>query len=633
MSTKTTFKRIALVAVAALGLGVLSVAPSSATVSALAFSGVTNGTSTNSAEGFVSDSTTAATFTVSSLHDAAMDSTTVTFLVKSGPTTPRAMMYFVDSATSGLTLVDSDVATVSAATSGPARPVASANDTSTGVIASTGGFRLARATAGYVGAKFAIQLDSTSVRTAGTYVYTVVVKGFSQGAQTVSTTQDVSIVVPTATSASTVVSATESSATLAEGTTFTGVAGTDSSVATLATASATVKAVIRVINENASGSAVAESITVTVTGPGVVRKNGDTSAGKSIVVVGDGNDDIEILSDGTAGTSSIVVKTTSITYPAKTVSFYAVAAKTIAASANKPVIAVGSNSAVVYAKATDANGIAWGGAAYIYASSAADALIAGSATPVACTYVAADDVHACPVSGTIAGTAKFKVIDASTVAAATATSNEVSVRVSTGSAVTAKLAFDKATYAPGEKAQIWVTALDAAGLALAERTITNFFATGGITPSTAFSSGSDTITGVDIAIAGATSATAGTVAGYKVYTVYMPLTSGTVTISATGGTGLATAGRVAVSASADVVNSSVDAATDAANEATDAANAATDAALAAADAADAATAAAQDASDAVAALSASVSKLISQLRAQITSLTNLVIKIQKKVKA
>ena len=33
MSTKTTFKRIALVAVAALGLGVLSVAPSSAAVS------------------------------------------------------------------------------------------------------------------------------------------------------------------------------------------------------------------------------------------------------------------------------------------------------------------------------------------------------------------------------------------------------------------------------------------------------------------------------------------------------------------------------------------------------------------------------------------------------------------------
>jgi hypothetical protein len=75
------------------------------------------------------------------------------------------------------------------------------------------------------------------------------------------------------------------------------------------------------------------------------------------------------------------------------------------------------------------------------------------------------------------------------------------------------------------------------------------------------------------------------------------------------------------------------AAADAAAEATDAANAATDAANAAAEAADAATAAAQDAADAVAALSAQVSSLISGLKAQLTALTNLVIKIQKKVKA
>jgi trimeric autotransporter adhesin len=75
------------------------------------------------------------------------------------------------------------------------------------------------------------------------------------------------------------------------------------------------------------------------------------------------------------------------------------------------------------------------------------------------------------------------------------------------------------------------------------------------------------------------------------------------------------------------------AATDAAAEATDAANAATDAANAAAEAADAATAAAQDAADAVAALSTSVSAMISDLKRQITALTNLVIKIQRKVKA
>jgi hypothetical protein len=80
-------------------------------------------------------------------------------------------------------------------------------------------------------------------------------------------------------------------------------------------------------------------------------------------------------------------------------------------------------------------------------------------------------------------------------------------------------------------------------------------------------------------------------------------------------------------------NSASQAAADAAAEATDAANAATDAANAAAEAADAATAAAQDAADAVAALATQVATYISNLRKQITALTNLVIKIQKKVNA
>ena len=86
----------------------------------------------------------------------------------------------------------------------------------------------------------------------------------------------------------------------------------------------------------------------------------------------------------------------------------------------------------------------------------------------------------------------------------------------------------------------------------------------------------------------------------------------------------------------DFTGSSTDnvtSATDAANEATDAANAATDAANAAAEAADAATAAAQDAQAAVAALATSVASLIAGIKAQITTLTNLVIKIQKKVRA
>jgi hypothetical protein len=100
-----------------------------------------------------------------------------------------------------------------------------------------------------------------------------------------------------------------------------------------------------------------------------------------------------------------------------------------------------------------------------------------------------------------------------------------------------------------------------------------------------------------------------------------------------------TAGRsssavvVTFAAGENAAAANAQAASDAAAEATDAANAATDAANAAAEAADAATAAAQDAADAVAALSTQVSEMVNALKKQITALTNLVIKIQKKVKA
>jgi hypothetical protein len=630
MSTKTTFKRVALVAVAALGLGVISVAPSSAAViSTTVTAGTAGATAQLTATTVSSDSTTGTFVTVQSLFQGAGESTSVTFVQKSAPATATvaARMLFVD--TNGST-----TARVSNNTNAVAGTLATKLAVADSVTAGGNFWINNTGSAGYAGGVFSISLESaTATAAAGTYVYTVIATNYTGATQQATQfTTDVSIVVSALASASTTTNASRSTAILNAGTATS--ATTDASVSVVSTAATTTHATIRVTLNNTAGSANGtESITATVTGAGVIG----TSAGiygKSLLLSSTGTTDILVRADGTAGRGTIAISTPSVTFAPKVITFYAAKAATITAAANKPVIATGSNAAVVFAQAKDGNGTSWGGVAYIYASTAADALIAGSTTtPVACSYVAADDVHACPVSGTTAGTAKFKVIDASTVAAATATSNEVSVRVSAGVPTTVKLAFDKATYAPGEKAQIQVLALDVAGLTLAEQTINNIFATGGISSSTAFSQGSDTLTATFANIAGATSATSGTVVAHQVYTVYMPMSSGTVTISATGGTGLATAGRVAVSASAEVVNSSVDAATDAANEATDAANAATDAALAAADAADAATAAAQDASDAVAALSASVSKLISSLRAQITSLTNLVIKIQKKVRA
>jgi hypothetical protein len=132
--------------------------------------------------------------------------------------------------------------------------------------------------------------------------------------------------------------------------------------------------------------------------------------------------------------------------------------------------------------------------------------------------------------------------------------------------------------------------------------------------------------GQTCALAGnATCATASTAA-----VAFTATTVGTATTAETGvGASFAPAGVASVTVAVEG-DTTAQTAADAAAEATDAANAATDAANAAAEAADAATAAAQDAADAV---SAQVATLISGLKSQLTALTNLVIKIQKKVKA
>jgi len=635
MSTKTTFKRIALVAVAALGLGVLSVAPSSATPSGVTVT-ITNGTP--GLPNATADSTTAGTIVIAGLMENT-DSITAEIVLKSFPAnkeTSAGQVYLQNlDSTTPTSSVTYTVDTVTASTVAAVGAAAGGTFVVNGArsAAQTTVARIAKgATApGYVSHKFGVQFDSAAAttRAAGTYTYTVIVKSFAAGATPVATTQDISLVITAASTASDLASAANTTA-------FIGAAGAtnsaDTAISAVATAAAAVAEIDVTINNAAGGTGVADdSVTATVSGAGVISFN-DSTYGKSITFsVTAGVATISIRGDGTAGVGTITVSTKAGFSAVKTVNFYAKAAKTITAAVAQPVLAVGANAGAVSVSAVDATGTNWTGAAYIVASAAADALVAGSATtPVACAAWNKDDGILCPVTALIAGTAKFKVIDAATVALATATSNEVTVTVSSNPVESVKIAFDKATYAPFEKAIITVTPLDKDGKALQGAARTNILATGGITTNIAFGSLSDTLTATTVDSSKTTGT--GTTAGAQSYVVYMPA-QGDVTIKATGGTALPVTGQVAVSATASIVNSSVDAATDAANEATDAANAATDAALAAADAADAATAAAQDASDAVAALSATVAKLVASLKAQITSLTNLVSKIQKKVKA
>jgi len=113
MSNKTIMKRIALTAVTAVGIGMVSAIPSQATIAASSVSIVgTNGTAgrndVNGASHGKSDSTSAGTVTVSFQHTSTADSVIITSVAKSFPTgagSPELLMVFGDTATS--TVVDS----------------------------------------------------------------------------------------------------------------------------------------------------------------------------------------------------------------------------------------------------------------------------------------------------------------------------------------------------------------------------------------------------------------------------------------------------------------------------------------------------------------------------------------------
>jgi len=265
-------------------------------------------------------------------------------------------------------------------------------------------------------------------------------------------------------------------------------------------------------------------------------------------------------------------------------------------------------------------------------------VIAGAytCTASALTWDTTEDGFKIDLTASLAGSANITV---GTKTSATATTGveaaPVAIRVGGAQAALAdvKVAFDKASYLPGELAVITVTPVDAAGLILAGNDTYTVFASGGIVSPVALVAASDDITGVNANDRGVTAATVGadSVATYK---IYMPSYQGTFVFKYTTGT-MATAANsdVARTVSVDVISPDGGAAATAAEEAAAAAQDATDAALSAAEAAEAATAMAQEAVDAVAELSTQVAGLISELKAQITALTKLVVKIQKKVKA
>ena len=331
MSTKTNFKRIALVAVAALGMGVLSSAPSQAVFSGAVGSQLTLSTTaaTGSLYGAASDSTTAGTVSVVGLSlNSTSDSFSVTAVAKSKPalatTSPVLRFQVIDTAAStgavpALTRNNNDNTTTAATAALFTRTQAESGTVMMAVGASG---------QGYIGVKYGFFQESiTGSRVAGTYVYTVIVTPSTFGT-TPSTAQtiDVTVTIAAAAADSTTVNPALSTA-------FIGAAAAataDSVVTAEATASATASAVLSVRTYNASSVATAESITATISGAGILSFGG--ISGGSLTIAGTGTSNISVLPDGRAGTATIVVSTTSSSFANKTVVFYAKAAKTLAAS-------------------------------------------------------------------------------------------------------------------------------------------------------------------------------------------------------------------------------------------------------------------------------------------------------------
>jgi len=603
MSTKTTFKRIALVTAAALGSGLMSVIPASADVTSntLTVATVTNGTGLTT--GFSDTSTTAATVRVRYAASAA-DTVGVTFIQDSGPSTIYARIWGgISTETSYATVapgVDTSASTGASSVKvftnwNAAQQSAGPTYSDTAVIAAAAGST--------TDALFTVYIDTKTTKVAGTYTFRLVATAFNVTAGTKAgyvndTSATFTFTVARAAAASLTASSAYSTAVLSTD----GTGTTDQVPSVSSTASDTPRAFITVKLRNASNNvAASESVTVT-TSVGLVGTNGG-SFGKSMVLAyNNANDSLTVWvkSDGTGGLASIAVSTPSVTFQSKQMYFYGAIA-TLAVTQYANTLQAGSNAGAIGVVAKDASGNINGSATAVLIYSSATSVVSETAT--ACSFSTTYSMHLCSLTGVGAGTATISI---GTTGKAIV-SSDMTVRVTGVTPATASIAFNKATYAPGEKGYIIVSAKDSSGNAIAG-TVSNLLATGGISVTTGLTSVGAGVSTSDSLVTGAVSpvlafTTSGYVSKEPVYVIpfYAPNTSGAITASATGGTGLPAAGQVALTANAKVVNGAEDAA---------------NSALAA-----------------VTALASQVSAFITKINAQITTLTDLVMKIQKKVKA
>ena len=613
MSTKTTFKRVALVAAVAAAFAGLSTVAANATAPTLSGTGSAAGASTTA-------SLTVGTYNAETITAGTSDNLyTIT-------TSGVGSVYYPGTAPSGTTL--------------------NANSATSEVWSNGSG-------AIGAGSVFSVTNLLVSVYSATAGTQTITVTGSSSAAQTITITWGSAAALSAANSLVVTNNATDIAATTV-GTTSatlrTTAASADSSVVGVGTTPNVLAggATVGLYNNAATPAAwTSDVIGATVSGPGLVTIStlsaltgtptiGSASAqGRSVVTSAAGAYAlVKLYADGTTGTSTVTISDTTagVVIGTFTVTFYSTTiAKLVATTHTNVAVASVSNFAPTATEGINGTSTATGGAAVSVVASDANGNVIPSASGITATssntavatvgsltYDSTNGyvyVNVVPVSE---GTTTIKFADSATGLVTSSTSLLVTKAV----ASTVVAATDAASYAPGTAVKYTVTATDAAGNPIADGTYTGFFSTA---PTS------------NVGLQGAFPTTTSAVfaGGVNTSALYAPTGSANVTI--VGGTvvagflasATATATNNASFTTTGAADTSAQAATDAANEATDAANAATDAANAAADAADAATSAAQDASaKADAALAA-----VNALSAKITVLAAQIAKIVKKLGA
>ena len=303
---------------------------------------------------------------------------------------------------------------------------------------------------------------------------------------------------------------------------------------------------------------------------------------------------MEISPDGSSGTAVITISTPSVTFANKSITFYGDASKITAGSYSS---VIGASGIGVWGTAVDAKGNDLAGGTALYAFSSDTTVI--STYGAACgAYDTTLKVVACTLTGVKAGTANITLRDAATVAASTVASSAIAVRVSFGVATSFKVTTSAASYGPGQPGVILVSVLDADGKVMPAGTYSNLFTSTGISANMTMGTAlNGTLTSASVTTASnpVASATKPVVTTDPVmqYYQYMPTTGGSLILTYKGGTSVPAAAQVTGTTTVTITD---------------------------------------NAAAALAAVTA-LATTVASLKTLITTLTNLVLKIQKKVKA